>query len=350
MFIKCLRQVIACVALLWAISAGAVTVPGLYSAEINVASAGTVPNLQQITEGLAQVLIKLSGSAEVAAEAGYGAVLAQAQGLLSEYAYRSSDEGEHWLQLHYAAAPLDELLQNAGIRGPGQQRPALLLWLVVKQAGAVEDYITADHPALQALVAQAQRRGLALQLPLLDLQDLQQLPPELLWQQASDEVRLASQRYAPDAVLAGRIWFEGGFWFSEFEFAGERREMQRFTPFGELDEQMTDVVDRVADSLLQIPELAPLDYRPQGLVLQIDGISGQADYLALVERLRASEGVMAVFPELISAGRLRLRLQLDTSVEQLQETLRLDNRLTPVGRMDGVYMPDTGLLQYRWQN
>ncbi len=299
MFIKCLRQALACVALLWAISAGAVTAPGLHSAEINVASAGAEPNMQQVVEGPAQ---------------------------------------------------LDRLLQDAGIRGPGQPRPALLLWLVVKQAGAAEDYIAADHPALQALVAQAQRRGLVLQLPLLDLQDLQQLPPELLWQQASDEVRRASQRYAPDAVLAGRIWFEAGFWFSEFEFGGERRETQRFTPAGELDEQMTDVIDRVADALLQRSELAPLDYRPQGLVLQVDGVSGQADYLALVDRLRASEGVTAVFPELLSQGRLRLRLQLDTSVEQLQETLRLDEYLAPVGRIDGVYMPETGLLQYRWQN
>nr|WP_067292487.1 DUF2066 domain-containing protein [Marinobacterium profundum] len=350
MFIKCLRQVLACVALLWAISAGAVTVPGLYSAEIKVTRAGAGPDSQQVAEGLAQVLIKLSGSTEVANEPGYSAVLAQAQSLLRESAYRSSADGEHWLQLHFDPAQLDELLQDAGIRGPGQQRPALLLWLVVKQAGAAEDYITADHPALQALLVQAQRRGLALQLPLLDLQDLQQLPPELLWRQASDEVRLASQRYAPDAVLAGRIWFEAGFWFSEFEFGGERRETQRFTPVGELDEQMADVVDTVADSLLHVSELAPLDYRPQGLVLQVEGINGQADYLALVDRLRASEGVTAVFPELLSQGRLRLRLQLDTSVEQLQETLRLDSRLAPVGPMDGVYMPDTGLLQYRWQN
>jgi hypothetical protein len=350
MFIKCLRQVFACVALLWAISAGAVTVPGLYSAEINVASAGAGPNLQQITEGLAQVLIKLSGSTEVAAQPGYDAVLAQAQSLLREYAYRSSADGDHWLQLHYAAAQLDELLQGAGIRGPGSQRPALLLWLVIKPAGVAEDYIATDHPALQALVRQAQRRGLALQLPLLDLQDLQQLPPELLWQQASDTVRRASQRYVPDAVLAGRLWYEAGYWFSEFEFGGERRETQRITPAGELDEQMTEVIDTVADTLLRVSEAAPLDYRPQGLVLQVEGVSGQADYLALVERLRASEGVTAVFPELLSQGRLRLRLQLDTSVEQLQKTLRLDNRLVPVGKIDGIYMPDTGLLQYRWQN
>jgi hypothetical protein len=221
---------------------------------------------------------------------------------------------------------------------------------VQKQAGSAEDYVAADHPAIRALMAQAQRRGLALQLPLLDLQDLQQLSPEQLWQPAPDVVRRASQRYAPDAVLAGRLWSEGGFWFSEFELEGKRWETQRFAPAGELDEQMAEVIDAAADRLLQAFVTAPVDYRPAGLVLEVEGISGQADYLMLVERLRQSEGVTAVFPERISPGRLYLRLQLDTSVEQLQETLRLDNRLEPAGRLDATGAKDTGLLQYRWQN
>ncbi|WP_020683483.1 DUF2066 domain-containing protein [Marinobacterium rhizophilum] len=350
MFIRCLRQALACVALLWAVAAGAVTVSGLYSAEIKVSSAGVPPAAGQVTDGLAQVMIKLSGSRDVVTQTGYGSVLLQAQELMREYTYRTSAEGEHWLQLSYDQAQLDALLQDVGIRGLGQQRPALLLWLVQKQAGSAEDYMAADHPAMQALMAQAKRRGLALQLPLLDLQDFQQLSPEQLWQSAPDAVRRASQRYSPDAVLAGRVWSEGGFWFSEFELEGTRWETQRFALAGELDEQMTQVIDAVADSLLTGFVAAPVDYRPAGLVLQVEGVSGQADYLMLVERLRQSEGVTAVFPERISPGRLYLRLQLDTSVEQLEQTLRLDNRLEPVGRLDAAGVKDTGLLQYRWQN
>ncbi len=350
MFIKCLRQTIACVALLWAICAGAANVTGLYSAEINVSGVPAQPTEEHIAEGLTQVLIKLSGSAAVADHAGYEVVMGQAQSLLREYGYRSTADGKRWLQLSYDPVLLDALLQQVDIRGPEAQRPALLLWLVHKEAGASEEYIGADHPAMQALVGQAQRRGLALQLPLLDLQDLQDLPPEELWRQASAAVHHASQRYSPDAVLAGRIWFEGGYWFSEFEFSGKQWETQRFTPAGELDEQMTDVVDTVADRMLQAGVDAAGGYRPSGLVLQVDGIQGQADYLMLVERLRQSEGVTAVFPERLSQGQLRLRVQLEISVEQLEDALRHDIRLEPVSHSNAMQGQDEGVLQYRWQS
>ncbi|UTW13565.1 DUF2066 domain-containing protein [Marinobacterium rhizophilum] len=350
MFIKYLRQTFACVALLWAISAGAVAVPDLYRAEINASATEIQPSERQVSEGLAQVLIKLSGDTEVADREGYPLLLDQAQELLLEYAYQSTADGGRQLRLDYDGARLDALLRELGIPGPGAQRPALLLWLVHKEAGAGEDYIAADHPAMQALMAQAQRRGLALQLPLLDLQDLQNLPPEQLWRQAADAVRRASRRYAPEAVLAGRVWYEGGYWFSEFEFSGERWEAQRFAPAGELDAQMMDVVDTVADRLLESAAPAPLQYRPQGLVLQVEGINSQGDYLALVERLRAIDGVTAVFPQLLSRERLRLHVQLDSSVERLQEALRLDSQLEPVGRSVGAESGDESLLQYRWQS
>jgi hypothetical protein len=350
MFIKYLRLFLASVALLWAISAGAVAVPGLYSAELNVAQAGVQPLPEQVEAGLERVLVKLAGVNDVASLPTYGEIMGQAQALLREYRYLGGAGGSSRLSLGYDQSQLDALLQAANIRGPGQQRPVLLLWLVHKPAGAGEDYIPADHAALQALLAQAQRRGLPLQQPLLDLQDLQQLAPQALWQLAQDPVLQASRRYQPEAVLAGRVWVEGGLWFSEFEFMGMQQRWQRFTPAGELAEQMTEVIDQVADQMLGRPRAAPVDYRPAGLVLQVEGVATQVDYLALVERLRQAEGVTAVFPERLSRGHLQLRVQLQTSVEQLQETLRLDHRFVPLGDSAAGQAVETGLLQYRWQN
>ncbi len=360
MFINLLRRFLPYVALLWVLSAGAVDVSGLYSAELDVDQTGVPPSSEQIEAGLEQVLIRLGGRNAVSSQAAFDEMMRRAPDLLREYRYLAAQGGAQTLQLSYDGRQLDALLQEKGIGGEGQQRPALLLWLVLKQAGEAEDYIPGDHEALKALVAQAQLRGLALSQPLLDLQDLAQLPPEDLWQLAPDQVARASRRYGTEAVLAGRLWSEGGEWFSEFEFfvplqADAERpdgapEAQHFTPAGDLTEQMTEIVDQVADRLPGAAREAPTDYRPGGLVLQVEGVASQADYLGLVDRLRHSDGVTAVFPERLSQGHLQLRLQLNTGIEQLEETLRLYNRLEPVRRTDAVGADEAGVLRYRWQN
>ncbi|MFC6672593.1 DUF2066 domain-containing protein [Marinobacterium aestuariivivens] len=277
---------------------------------------------------------------------GYASVIEQAPMLLSQYRYRPLADGAT-LELHYDQMLLDGLLEEAGIRGPGAQRPALLLWLVVVEDG-VSEYVAPGHPALNALETQARRRGLPLQLPLLDLEDQQQLPPERLWALPEEAVRRTSGRYRPDAILVGRLESAGGAWRSEFRLfdkAGERA----VTPEGELAPQMVTVVDRAADRLFGGAERQAFSYRPRGLVLKVEGVENQEAYLQLVGLLRQTQGVSAVFPERFAHGGLQLRLQLDTSVQRLQQSLDLESRLEAVPLIGYGQMDETGVLQYRWR-
>jgi len=337
-----------CLALL--VSGGparALTMSGLYGAELEVSAAGQRPTPEQIRSGLAQVLVKLSGRRDIASRQGYGQVMEQAPVLLSQYRFRPGPEGTR-LELVFDQLQLDRLMHEAGIQGPGLQRPALLLWLAVADGGRI-DYAAPGHPALVALEREARLRGVPLQLPLLDLDDQISLPPEQLWNLPESDVRAASQRYRPDAILLGRTAAEGGVWHSRFRLLSDAADSS-FEPAGALEAQMTAVVDEVADRLLLggAPRQS-FSYRPRGMVLQVEGVDGESAYLQLISLLRRTEGVTTVFPERFSHGELKLRLQLETSVARLQETLKLDARLEEVPAAGTVSADETGLLQYRWR-
>ncbi|NVK42873.1 MAG: DUF2066 domain-containing protein [Oceanospirillaceae bacterium] len=326
----------------------ALTVSGLYSAELDVAQVNAEPTPEQTRDGLAQVLVKLSGRRDIASRPGYPEIMAQAPMLLSQYRFRPQEDGAR-LELVFDAPTLDRLLDEAGIRGPGTQRPAVLLWLALDDGGRL-DFAPPGHPALVALEREARMRGLPLQQPLLDLQDQVALPPESLWNLPEAEARDASRRYRPDAILMGRIAVTGGGWSSEFRLLSDDAS-ERLAPTGELAAQMTAVADGTADRLLLggAPRQS-FSYRPRGLVLDVEGVDSQAVYLQLVSLLRKTEGVSSVFPERFSQGRLQLRLQLDGSVARLQEMLRLESRLQEVPQVGGARPGETGLLHYRWNS
>ncbi|GGO87591.1 hypothetical protein GCM10011348_41140 [Marinobacterium nitratireducens] len=326
--------------------ARALTVVGLHSAELEVAQLETEPTPQQTLDGLAQVLVKLSGRRDVASSEGYRGILEQAPMLLSQYRFRPKENGA-LLELKYDAPALDRLLSEAGIRGPGTQRPAVLLWLAVDDSGRL-DYAPPDHPALLALERRARQRGLPLQQPLLDLQDQVALPPQALRELSDAAVREASARYRPDAILMGWVFAEGGVWHSRFNLLAQG-ESRTLAPDGDLAAQMAEAADSAADLLLLggAPRQA-FSYRPRGLVLDIEGVDSQSAYLQLISLLRGTEGVSAVFPERFSQGRLQLRVQLETSVARLQQTLELEPRLQEIPQFGSAQPGDTGLLQYRW--
>ena len=101
----------------------------------------------------------------------------------------------------------------------GEERPLTLLWVAI-DGGPGERGILAASPSpvprsetveaaasalREELLAAANQRGLPISLPLMDLQDLDKVNFIDVWGNFTDRLYRASERYAPDAVLSGRI-------------------------------------------------------------------------------------------------------------------------------------------------
>lgn len=101
----------------------------------------------------------------------------------------------------------------------GEERPLTLLWVAI-DGGPGERGLLAASPSpvpssetveaaastlREELLAAADQRGLPVSLPLMDLRDLDAVNFVDVWGNFSERLDRASERYAPDAILSGRI-------------------------------------------------------------------------------------------------------------------------------------------------
>jgi len=240
--------------LVWALSvmsmaalspAVAVEVSGLYEAEVPVTGQSREERVAASRTALEEVLVKVTGSAEVLQQPEIVKLLDQADQWVQRYQYRaappvpqappametpppepaaqipaSNDTSElipaeappppapgQLLWMAFDRETINQRLAEAGLPVWGVNRPRTLLWLAVEDNG--ERYLVGgdNRSDLQKIITdQARHRGLPLSLPLMDLQDQAALTVTDVWGDFSDVILNASERYQADAVLVGRVY------------------------------------------------------------------------------------------------------------------------------------------------
>lgn len=332
-------------------------VSGLYSSQLLVPVQQGAPAASQLADGLAGVLIKVSGSRNVLGKPVVQQALQAPDALLRGYAYRKTgravadasgtQQPAQALALDFDTTLVDKLLRQANERPMGAQRPTLMLWLAAEQQNQ-RDYLSADNHLLSTMMNRAATRGLPVQLPLYDLTDQQNLPVSDLWGLFRNGIEQASSRYRPDATLAGRMTpLPGGNWSVDWLLLGQGAE-QRFTTQGSSEEALGAAVEQVSDKLfVALTGTSDSNYM-EGLQLDVTNVRTLADYAAVVGYLNRLTMVTAVVVEQVEGTRLLLRVQLEGRVEQLERAVRLEPRMAPVNA--GVPVDENRLfLRYRWQ-
>ncbi|MBY4677905.1 DUF2066 domain-containing protein [Marinobacterium arenosum] len=334
-------------------------VAGLYNASLLVPNQTSRPTAAQLSEALAEVLVRVSGRRDLLGKPAVRQALLQAAPLVRSFSYRSTNQAvrdasgteqpAQLLALEFDRSLVDQLLGKAGERPLGNQRPTLMVWLAAEQQGR-RDFLSSDHRLITPLRQAARERGLPVQLPLLDLTDQQALPLSDLWGLFADGVEQASLRYRPDAVLAGRLMpMPGGSWAIEWLLL-DRGEPMRFVTEGSEQQALRQAVDRVADRLFSAltGDSAGYSYYLDGIQLDISNVRSLRDYSALLDYLGQLSLVTGVYTEQVDGSRLLLRVQLEGHIDQLQQALSLEPRLVPSHR--GASAGDnTMALHYRWQ-
>ena len=191
-------------------SAFAITISGLYEAEVPVADQSGDTRKQAVTTALRVVLVKLTGDRNAPDRAALSTVMAQAERYLLQYRYQkdsSSPEPQAmnlWVQFDESA--LNDIMRNYGIPLWGKERPSILVWLA-SQGPEGRQYVNPEDGTgyLRVMEKRAQSRGVALIFPLLDLVDSASLKASDLWAGFREPVISASGRYQADVVLTGMI-------------------------------------------------------------------------------------------------------------------------------------------------
>src|SRR5690554_1762797 len=115
--------------------ASAVTVSGLYSAEVPVAGTTPASLAEGYAAGLSKVFVRISGTREVLGLDGVRPLLAEAESLLLSYQVLRNESGESQLQMTFGAVGVNRALASVNAPVWGANRPLTLAWIAVENQG-----------------------------------------------------------------------------------------------------------------------------------------------------------------------------------------------------------------------
>jgi len=318
--------------LLWLISAAAHAQLGdLYAAEVPVVDDTQEVRNQGLSQALQQVMVRLSGSADVAGHPAAGDVLRRAGSLVQQYRYRLDDAlpPQRYLWAKFDKGAVDRLLRQAGIPVWGATRPRVLLWLAIEQGSARRLLNLENMPETRsAVIAKAAARGMPLQLPLMDLQDQAALSAADIWADYEAAIREASARYPHDVILTGRLRESGsGAWSADWGL-WERGEQETFTLRGlALESALLSGIDGTQNRLAARYVPAVGSAGPEALTVRFTGIDSLQAYGRLLQILHGQESITRFDLRQVEGDTLLIELWVRGGRSALARVLSLGGEL-----------------------
>lgn len=336
-----------------ALPAHAKVVANLYRVSVVIEDQSQAELRRASREALAELFVRISGHQGVLSDDVIVAAVRDAGRFTKQFSYQRDQDtdGEEQLRvvLEFEPSLVQASLRQAGLPLWSPNRPSVLVWLVVEDGGERRFVSTENDPGLvEAIRASARRRGIALQLPLLDLSDLVALSPDDVWQQNYSKLDEASERYSPDTVLAGRVThLSNDHWLGRWSFRLNGRQL----PF---DGETDSAVDFIAAGLNQVAEtlaaeyaIKPVQMTEGGLLMRLTDVRSFVDYARAISYLESVVAVHHANVVSLEGDELILQLIADGEMSQLSQVFSLDKRLLPV--TDSVYAgPYPVQVSYRW--
>ncbi|MDX2422648.1 MAG: DUF2066 domain-containing protein [Amphritea sp.] len=336
----------------------AAMVKGLYSAVMLVPEQLSEPSNEQLMQGLKTVLVKVSGRSNVVNKPSVASALQQPSAWLNQFSYQatqtpiSAGDGREVLGqrllLEFDPVLIEQLLQQAGLKAVGHARPVLLVWLAQQRGNTARDYVAPESQIYTELAEQAQVRGIPMDVPLLDLNDQTALDVSDLWGFFREPIEQASQRYQPDAILIGRlIQSSGGGWQTEWLLL-QQGKSHSMKPTGALSEQLKQVINESADTVLASLGTTQFNYIETGLQLEVTNIVDIEDFLQLTDYLQQLPPVDEVRVSRVEADRVLFRVEIQGGVQSLEQAIRLNPRMSAMPRLN--HEAGEAVYSYRWQD
>jgi hypothetical protein len=325
--------------------AAALEVGGLYQAEVPVASQTQKERFKVYPSALAQVVVKVSGDRAVPDLPRLSRFMADARLIVQQYHYEELpsnntalvEEGyKRLLVVRFDRDAITKALIKAEVPLWSHTRPEVLLWLAIEDREA--RYLlasNASHELESHIEEVAHRRGLPLLLPLVDLEDQQQLKFADVWGDFRRAILSASRRYGVDEVLVGRLYrTPEGAWQSRWSLhhGGEP-----FTPseywqadanmdVDALDAGLNGAADLIAHRYAQL-----FSTNTAGSVyLNVGHVTDLADYARAMKYLESLDTVTSVEVTRVQADEVQFKLAMRGDLGGLVRTISLGKILNRV--------------------
>lgn len=351
--IRCLGAASLLVFLLFGPVLHGLPVTGLYQQRVAVENESETERDRAYQTAFRQMIVKVTGDDRWLEQARIESAATSAGDYVQAFAYTTEAAagriaGQRFIEVQFSAPLINQLLASGDIPVWGSNRPSVLVWMVLQDAGGQRSMLGPEtSPEIIEIMRRfGEQRGLPIIFPLLDIEDRRNLSTDAVWTQDELAIRAASNRYDPDSILAGRLLFTAtgelvGLW--QFLFMGETEVFDGFD--ADLEAYLEQPLSRITSSLSSYFALVPGAQGGQSVRLRVDGVRDFTDYSALIDYVRGIGLVQLVNIVSVDGERLELVLDLQGDADQLFNLIALDRDMLPVNASDGA---GSNLLHYRW--
>ena len=227
-----------------------------------------------------------------------------------------------------------DLIEQAALPVWWEERPSVLVWIVLQEGGQRRILTGADkHPLVNALNQQADRRGLRVQLPMMDLQDALAISAADVWGRVSTTIDRAGVRYAPEVTVVGRfnVQAELGItrYAGQWEVWGDATNAVN-TASAEVNNEDVDSAGKLGvNALAQMltEQYAVLPRGQRQTRIQVSNVQSAGDYASLLRYLDGLTFVRQVDIDQVQGDNLLLRLHGQAEQAQLEFLLTRQKKL-----------------------
>lgn len=319
----------------------AAEVTTLYDVAVPVAGQGAVERSRAIREAFAEVLVKVSGDRNAPRQPALKAAFSDTMRYVQQYRYHklvrhdagSGDVELPALELRISFDPraVNQLLFDTGNPVWGRARPTTLIWLAV-QDQTTRFLVGSDMgQAFQDEIArQAQRRGIPVLFPLMDLEDQAALHFTDVWGNFQDSILAASRRYQSEAVLVGRLYLrQGGEWEARWTLYSDAEPRYWSATASEAGAVLAAGIDSTADSLA-------LRFAQRGggsanrvTALAVSGVDSLKDFARVLDYLESIDSVTSLQVSRVEADNVVFHLRIRGDESGLRQAIAFGGTLAP---------------------
>jgi len=340
----------------------AVTLENLYQAEVLSESQSDAQRRIDASEGLSQVLTRVSGRSDILQNPVIVAALKTPEQYYSEFSYARVEAGNdaaaalpqpgldplsaetprQVMRIRFAPSLIAKILREADLPVWGSNRPSVLSWMAIDDESGRQVLGEANPSLFAKTLNQAARaRGVPLLLPLWDLEDSRGVSSSEIWGRFLGRIEAASKRYSPDKILVFRAESEfSNQWRGDWSL-GEGGQWRSGTVYGESQAQLATALVGVLASVLS-EQYAVTSTRSE-VRLTVEGITEIQDYAEVSRYLEGLTQVMSVQPVRILTDMVEFKLRSEGEVQQIIDVIALDRKLSLL-RLD----ESSSTLWYRW--
>ncbi|MCK9503448.1 MAG: DUF2066 domain-containing protein [Porticoccaceae bacterium] len=305
----------------------------LYSAVVPVADNSATERNRALRAGLLEVLVKLTGSADIGSRPEVKQLLAGASAYVVEFGYIKLANQRQGLNVRYSQMDIDRFLRQKQLPVWPAKRPSLLVWVIKESSGQPQSFVFGDDEEFYAALNSIfDRRGLVATYPLYDLEDLSALSMDAAWNLEADKVAAASARYGAASWLLVRCYETSArTWRLTWVLGSAQKNQGDQVYLDNLDDKALDAaltrvvdmaVDRIASTYVYTPSLTA-----DKLIVTVDGISSFNYYNQLLDLLKELSIVKSLNIESVQGEKIRLHVDLEGDAKQFFESLALFDQL-----------------------